>query len=99
MSKKHNFGAGPCILPQEVFQEASQAVLSWGNTGLSILEISHRTPEFEAVIDESVKLIKDLMNIPDGYSVIFVQGGASLQFGMVPYNLLNDNETAAYLET
>jgi phosphoserine aminotransferase len=99
MRIKHNFGAGPCILPQEVFQEASQAVLSWGNTGLSILEVSHRTPEFEAVVDEACNLIKELMNVPDGYSIIFTQGGASLQFGMVPYNLLNENETAAYLET
>lgn len=95
----HNFGAGPCILPQEVFEEAAQAVLKWGNTGLSILEISHRTKEFEAVVDECVQLIKDLMNVPDNYKVIFVQGGASQQFGMVPMNLLNDNETAAYLET
>lgn len=95
----HNFGAGPCILPKEVFEEAAQAVLSWGNTGLSILEISHRTPEFEAVVDEAVQLIKDLMGVPENYKVIFVQGGASQQFGMIPMNLLNDNETAAYLET
>lgn len=95
----HNFGAGPCILPQEVFQEASQAVLKWGNTGLSILEISHRTPEFEAVVDEACALIKELMNVPENYKVIFVQGGASQQFGMVPMNLLNENETAAYLDT
>jgi phosphoserine aminotransferase len=99
MHTKHNFGAGPCILPQEVFQEASQAVLSWGNTGLSILEISHRTPEFEAVVEEACNLMRELMNIPEDYKVIFVQGGASMQFGMVPYNLLNENETAAYLET
>lgn len=99
MPNKHNFGAGPCILPQEVFEEAAQAVLSWGNTGLSILEISHRTPEFESVVAESVQLIKDLMQVPDGYEVIFVQGGASLQFGMLPMNLLNDNETAGYLDT
>ncbi len=95
----HNFGAGPCILPQEVFQEASQAVLKWGNTGLSILEISHRTPEFEAVVDEACALIKELLNVPEKYKVIFVQGGASQQFGMVPMNLLNENETAAYLDT
>ncbi len=95
----HNFGAGPCILPQEVFQEASQAVLKWGNTGLSILEISHRTPEFEAVVDEACALIKELLNVPENYKVIFVQGGASQQFGMVPMNLLNEHETAAYLDT
>ncbi len=95
----HNFGAGPCILPKEVFEEAAQAVLSWGNTGLSILEISHRTPEFEAVVAEACSLIKELMNVPENYKVIFVQGGASQQFGMVPMNLLNENETAAYLDT
>jgi phosphoserine aminotransferase len=97
--QKHNFGAGPCILPKEVFEEAAQAVLSWGNTGLSILEISHRTPEFEAVVEESCQLIKDLMGVPENYKVIFVQGGASQQFGMIPMNLLNENESAAYLDT
>ncbi len=95
----HNFGAGPCILPQEVFEEAAQAVLKWGNTGLSILEISHRTPEFEAVVEEACQLIRELMGVPENYKIIFVQGGASQQFGMVPMNLLNDNEKAAYLDT
>ena len=99
MPHKHNFGAGPCILPQEVFEQAAQAVLSWGDTGLSILEISHRTPEFESVVAESVQLIKELMQVPEGYEVIFVQGGASLQFGMLPMNLLNEEESAAYLDT
>lgn len=95
----HNFGAGPCILPQEVFEEAAQAVLKWGNTGLSILEISHRTKEFEAVVAEACQLIRELMNVPEKYKIVFVQGGASLQFGMVPYNLLNENETAVYTDT
>lgn len=95
---RHNFGAGPCILPQEVFKQASQAVLDFKD-GLSILEISHRTPEFEAVVDETVKLIKELMNVPSGYSVVLLQGGASLQFSMVPMNLLPQGGTAAYLET
>ncbi|RZM26351.1 MAG: aminotransferase class V-fold PLP-dependent enzyme, partial [Pedobacter sp.] len=95
---RHNFGAGPCILPQEVFKQASQAVLDFKD-GLSILEISHRTPEFEAVVDETVRLIKELMNVPSGYSVVLLQGGASLQFSMVPMNLLPEGGTAAYLET
>ena len=95
---RHNFGAGPCILPQEVFKQASQAVLDFKD-GLSILEISHRTPEFEAVVDETVKLVKELMNVPSGYSVVLLQGGASLQFAMVPMNLLPQGGTAAYLET
>lgn len=95
----HNFGAGPCILPQEVFKQASQAVLEFNGTGLSILEISHRTPEFEAVVDETVRLIKELLNVPEGYSVVLLQGGASLQFSMVPMNLLGEDQTAAYLDT
>lgn len=95
---RHNFGAGPCILPQEVFKQASQAVLDFKD-GLSILEISHRTAEFEAVVEETVKLIKELMDVPSGYSVVLLQGGASLQFSMVPMNLLPEGGTAAYLET
>lgn len=95
---KHNFGAGPCILPQEVFKQASQAILDFKD-GLSILEISHRTPEFEAVMTEAAKLVKELLNVPEGYSVLFLQGGASLQFAMVPMNLLSEGQTASYLET
>jgi len=95
---KHNFGAGPCILPQEVFKQAAQAVLDF-NDGLSILEISHRTAEFENVVAEADKLVKELLNVPSGYSVLFLQGGASLQFAMVPMNLLGDGQTASYLDT
>ncbi|WP_199120817.1 3-phosphoserine/phosphohydroxythreonine transaminase [Pedobacter sp. ASV28] len=95
---RHNFGAGPCILPQEVFKQASSAVLDFKD-GLSILEISHRSPEFEGVVEETVRLIKELLNVPSGYSVLLLQGGASLQFSMVPMNLLPDGKTAAYLET
>ncbi|GGI25980.1 3-phosphoserine/phosphohydroxythreonine transaminase [Pedobacter mendelii] len=95
---KHNFGAGPCILPQEVFKQAAQAVLDF-NDGLSILEISHRTTEFEAVVTEADKLVKELLNVPSGYSVLFLQGGASLQFAMVPMNLLGDDQIASYLDT
>jgi len=94
-----NFGAGPSILPQEVFKQASQAILNFNDTGLSILEISHRAPEFQAVMDESVKLVKELLNVPDGYSVLFLQGGASLQFSMVPMNLLAEGQSAAYLDS
>jgi len=96
---KYNFGAGPCILPQEVFKQASEAVLNFNNTGLSILEISHRAPEFEAVVDETLSLIKELLNVPEGYSVLLLQGGASLQFSMVPMNLLAEGQTAAYLDS
>ena len=95
----YNFGAGPCILPQEVLKQASQAVIEFNGTGLSILEISHRTPEFEAVVDETISLVKELLEVPVGYSVVLLQGGASLQFSMVPMNLLGDGQTAAYLDT
>lgn len=96
---KYNFGAGPCILPQEVFKQASEAILNFNDTGLSILEISHRSPEFEAVMDEATRLVRELLNVPDGYSVLLLQGGASLQFSMVPANLLGEGQTAAYLDT
>ena len=93
--KKHNFSAGPSILPREVIENTAQAVLDFN--GLSILEISHRSKYFQAVIDEAVALFKELLNIPEGYSVLFVGGGASMQFCMVPYNFLE--KKAAYLNT
>lgn len=96
---KHNFGAGPCILPHEVFKQASQGVLEFGDTGLSILEISHRSSAFEAVVDETLKLVKELLDVPAGYSVLLLQGGASLQFAMAPMNLLGEGQSAAYLDT
>jgi len=96
---KHNFGAGPGILPHEVLKQAAAAVVDFNGIGLSILEISHRSPEFEAVLDEAVKLVKELLEVPEGYSVLFLQGGASTQFAMVPYNLLADNAKAAYVES
>jgi len=96
---KHNFGAGPCILPKEVFQHASEAVIDFNNTGLSILEISHRSKEFEAVIDEATQLVRELLAVPQGYSILFLQGGASLQFAMAPLNLLPEGGKAAYLDT
>lgn len=96
---KHNFGAGPCILPQEVFKEASEAVLNFNGTGLSILEISHRSKEFEAVITEAEQLVRELLDVPEGYSVLFLQGGASQQFAVVPLNLLSEGGKAAYLDS
>ena len=96
---KHNFGAGPGILPHEVLKQAAEAVVDFNGTGLSLLEISHRSAEFEAVLDEAVKLVKELLNVPEGYSVLFLQGGASTQFAMVPYNLLPEGGKAAYLES
>ena len=95
--KKHNFCAGPSILPREVIEQTAQAVLDFNGSGLSILEISHRSKDFQAVIDEAVALFKELLNIPEGYSVLFLGGGASTQFCMVPYNFLE--KKAAYLNT
>ncbi|MBS1529011.1 MAG: 3-phosphoserine/phosphohydroxythreonine transaminase [Bacteroidetes bacterium] len=97
--KKHNFGAGPCILPQSVLHRAAEAIERWDTAGLSILEISHRSPEFEAVIAETQKLIKELLNVPDDYSILFLQGGASMQFCMVPLNFLTrGKKEAVYLD-
>ncbi len=96
---KHNFGAGPGILPHEVLKQSAEAAVDFNGIGLSILEISHRSAEFEAVLDEAVKLVKELLEVPEGYSVLFLQGGASTQFAMVPYNLLPSEGKAAYLET
>ncbi len=99
MNKIHNFSAGPAILPQEVFKKSAEAILNFNDSGLSILEISHRSKDFEAVMQKSVDLVKKLLNLPQGYSVIFVQGGASTQFAMVPLNLLSLQGTAAYTNT
>ena len=93
--KKHNFCAGPSILPREVIEQTAQAILDFNGSGLSILEISHRSKDFQAVIDEAVALFKEILNIPEGYSVLFLGGGASMQFCMVPYNFLE--KKAAYL--
>jgi phosphoserine aminotransferase len=84
---------------KEVFQQASEAVIDFNNTGLSILEISHRSKEFEAVIDEATQLVRELLAVPQGYSILFLQGGASLQFAMAPLNLLPEGGKAAYLDT
>ena len=95
----HNFNAGPSILPQEVFKQASEAILNYNNSGLSILEIGHRTDLFQAVMDEAISLVKELMKLDDQHEVLFLHGGASTQFFQIPMNLLNDNEIAAYTDT
>lgn len=97
--KKHNFSAGPCILPESVLKQASDAVLNFDNLDLSLIEISHRSKNVVAVMDEAMALVKELLNLPEGYSVLFLQGGASLEFLMVPYNLMKEGGKAAYLET
>lgn len=96
--KKHNYSAGPCILPQEVFKEASEAIIDFNGSGLSILEISHRSKDFVAVIEEARQLSLELLGLEGkGYKSLFLQGGASMQFLMVAYNLLH--KKAAYLNT
>ena len=95
--KKHNFNAGPSILPQEVIENTAKAVLDFQGEGLSILEISHRAKYFQPVVDEAEALMRELLGIPENYSVIFLGGGASLQFCMLPFNLLE--KKAAYLNT
>jgi phosphoserine aminotransferase len=95
----HNFNAGPSVLPKEVFEEASRAVLDFNNTGLSILEIGHRTPLFQPVMDEARALVKELMQLNDEHEVLFLHGGASTQFMQVPMNLLNENDLASYTDT
>ena len=94
---KLNFGAGPCILPQDVFLEASEAVKDFN--GLSILEVSHRHKDFVAVMDEAIDLVKKALNVPAGYSVIFLQGGASLGFSISALNMMRSTKKAAYINT
>lgn len=99
MSKVHNFSAGPSILPQEVIKQAAEAVINFNNLNLSLLEISHRSKDFITVMDKAKALVKELLNVPDGYSILFLQGGASLGFLQVPFNYMKVNGKAAYVNT
>lgn len=99
MAAIHNFNAGPSILPKAVFEEASRAVLNFNNTGLSILEIGHRTSIFQEVMDEARALVRELMQLDEEHEVLFLHGGATTQFMQVPMNLLDDKETSAYTDT
>jgi len=95
----HNFNAGPSILPKEVLQQASEAILNFNDSGLSILEIGHRTSAFQEVMDEARSLVKELMDLNDSHEVLFLHGGASTQFMQVPMNLLDEKKSAAYVDT
>ena len=95
----YNFNAGPSILPKEVFIKASEAVINYNNTGLSILEMGHRTSEFSAIMEEARALVKELMKLDEEHQVLFLHGGASTQFMQVPMNLLDTKDTAAYADT
>lgn len=95
--KKYNFNAGPSMLPREVIENTAKQILDFNGSGLSLAEISHRAKDFQPVVDEAEALVKELLDVPEGYKTIFLGGGASLQFCMVPYNLLI--KKAAYLNT
>ncbi|MEO8759498.1 MAG: 3-phosphoserine/phosphohydroxythreonine transaminase [Bacteroidia bacterium] len=97
--KPHNFSAGPGILPEEVLKQASEACINFDNLNLSLLEISHRSKNYEKVMDEARSIVKELFEVGDEYEVIYLGGGASTQFAMVPYNLLKENGSAAYVNT
>ena len=98
MQKTHNFSAGPCILPEDVLKKASSSILNFDNN-LSLIEISHRSKPFDDVMNHAKSLVKELLDVPNGYSILFLQGGASLQFTMVPYNLMKINGKGIYLNT
>lgn len=95
--KKHNFYAGPSILSEYTIQNTADAIINFADTGLSVLEVSHRSKEFQAVIDEATALVKEILAVPDGFSVLWLGGGASMQFCMIPYNFLATK--ASYLDT
>ena len=98
MSRVYNFSAGPAVLPEEVLKEAQAEMLDYKNTGMSVMEMSHRSKAFDQIIQEAEKDLRDLMHIPDNYKVLFLQGGASLQFAMIPMNLMK-NKVADYIVT
>lgn len=97
--KKHNFSAGPCILPDEVFRQASESIIDYDHSGLSVLEISHRSAAFMAIMEEAQALARELLDIPSNYEVLYIQGGASLQFAMVAQNYMSTHKKGAYIDT
>ena len=99
MFKMHNFSAGPCILPPEVLKEASEAVKGWGNNGLSLIEMSHRSKPFVAVMEEAREITKELLGLSDRFEILYLQGGASLGFLTTAYNLIPEGGSAAYTDT
>ncbi len=99
MARVYNFSAGPSMLPEEVLKTAASEMLEYGATGQSVMEMSHRSKEYQAIIDAAERDLRDIMNIPDNYTVLFLQGGASTQFAMVPFNLMNKNKKADYIIT
>lgn len=98
MSRVYNFSAGPAVLPEEVLKEAAAEMLDYNGTGMSVMEMSHRSKAFEEIINSAEQDLRDLMNIPDNYKVLFMQGGASQQFAMIPMNFMK-NRVADYIIT
>ena len=98
MKRVYNFSAGPAMLPEEVLQEAAAEMLDYRGTGMSVMEMSHRSKAYQQILDEAEQDIRDLMQIPDNYKVLFLQGGASQQFAMIPMNLMK-NRVADYIIT
>ena len=99
MSKVHNFSAGPCILPKQVFEKSAESILNFNDSGLSLIEISHRSKDFVEVMERARSLVKEILNVPDSHDVLFLQGGASLGFLISAYNLMGVNKTGGYLVT
>ena len=99
MGKKYNFSAGPAVLPEAVLTAAVEAVMDYNGHGMSILEMSHRSDPIEEMVAETRQLVRDILGVPDNYSILFLQGGASLQFSMIPMNVLKNGETADYTDT
>ncbi|WP_445506658.1 3-phosphoserine/phosphohydroxythreonine transaminase [Niallia sp. 03190] len=99
MKRAYNFNAGPAALPEEVLQEAQNSLLNFNNTGMSVMELSHRSKDYEAVHNEAKALLTSLLSIPEDYEILFLQGGASLQFSMIPMNLLQENKVGYYALT
>ena len=98
MSRVYNFSAGPAVLPEEVLKEAAEEMMDYRGTGMSVMEMSHRSSAFQQIIDEAEADLRDLLQIPENYKVLFLQGGASLQFAMIPMNLMK-NRVADYIVT
>src|SRR5690606_37406888 len=96
-NRAYNFNAGPAALPLEVLQQAQEEIVDYGGIGMSIMEISHRSKQYEQINDETQQLVKELLELPSGYKVLFLQGGASTQFAMVPMNLLAPGRKGAYV--
>ena len=99
MSRVYNFSAGPSMLPEEVLKKAQEEMVEYSNSGMSVMEMSHRSKDFQAIIDSAEALVRELMNVPDNYKVLFLQGGGSTQFAMVPMNLATKNKKADYIIT